>query len=422
MGVPAVERRRQLVGHECRHGVVDVVAHVIATGKEQLGVVGHTHFTIEDLAIAQVGVDVLPSVGPRLLREVAVGRRRDGGIAVEGGHGIIRSVVELVAAVALDDVATSGGSACPLRLVVVGAEERCAIEVHQHANHIVLHRRIVATVLQLTVGQRRGSIEVGQCTSSQARALRRACHVQRVALPVLNLAGSLLHLVSNVDGAILVGAAWNRDGLVVLCVVDTLVGHDGDRTIAAQQQPVVVGTGEASLAFAVDALLGCHLLVHVDVMNEHRCLIDALVGLFPSPIARLLVVLAELEGVVGVAIFVVVVAVLRVAVTIVHIVGEAVIVAVALRDDVGQLVVHERVGIGEPLFRLCAAGEDGLERFPIVEVLIGVEAVGAAGEGEGCRDIATGGTCQEYFVEIVLIHNISELRDGLEVDLYTCGH
>ena len=153
-------------------------------------------------------------------------------------------------------------------------------------------------VLQLTVGERTGGVDVSQCTGGESRALGGTDNVLGVALGKLDLLCCLFHLGGDILCHLLVGAACRGYLFIALGVVDTFVGHDGHRTVAAEQQPVVVGANEAGLTLVVDAVLGCHLGVLVDIVDEDRSLIDALIAIVPSLLVPVLAIVAELQGVV----------------------------------------------------------------------------------------------------------------------------
>ena len=158
----------------------------------------------------------------------------------------------------------------------------------------------MGAVLQLTIGQWRGGIDVGQCTGSQCGSFGGTSHKLCVgvvgsleAVPVSHLLGGLHHLVGYEGGTLLVGAAGNGQVTIRLRVVGTLVGHDGYGTVLTQQQPVVVSTHETGLSLEVAALFLGHLIVAVDIMDEYGGLVDALVGINPGIAAYILVIVTQ---------------------------------------------------------------------------------------------------------------------------------
>ena len=200
VGVPSVEAGG--------HGVHDEGAEsevVIAgtdegdTSEDMLRVVGSGHRSVEEVAIGQAGVDVGIAVGPVLSGEVAVVGRSNG-----DRHPLVRlihldMVIELVDRVAvvvgqLDDVAAGSGGLGPLLLVVVAAQQWCAIVAHQHLGDVVGDTVGVLAVGQLAVCQRAGGVGQGDGTCGKGCTLGRTSDIGLVALVVAQFLGSLNHL------------------------------------------------------------------------------------------------------------------------------------------------------------------------------------------------------------------------------------
>ena len=241
-------------------------------------------------------------------------------------------------------------------------------------------------VLQLTVGQWRGSIGEDDGARGQCGADGGPHDVGTVAAQGLQLAGGLEHLGGDVGGALLVGGAGRGQLVVAEGVVGALVGHDGHGSELAEQQPVVVGTHESGLPAIVLDLVGRHGRVATDVVDEDGCLVDALIASHPCVLSLVLVVVALVEGVIRSPVGVLGVAEGVVAVAVVHVVVEvegvpcaALAAGASLGAHLDVGAVEEGVGVGEPLVGLDLVGEDALECLAVVEVFVAVE-VGAGGE------------------------------------------
>ena len=390
MAVPAVLGR---TGHLVRHKGLDVVAQVIAAREDNLRVGGQVDLTVEESAIRQIGIDVGIAFGPVFLREVTILITGKGNRHLVGATGHHTVVIQLVVGITLYDVAAGSGSACPFRLIVLQTEQRGAVSVDQGLSHVVGHLRRMTAVLQLSVGQRTGSIDIDQCAHGEGSTLGGTCHELTIrvvgsleVVPVLYLVGSLQHLVGNEVGALLVGAAGDSQILIRHRVVGSLVGHEGNRTVFAQQQPVVVGTHETGLSSEVGTFLLGHLLVAIDVVDEHRGLIDTLVGIDPGVLTHLFVVVTQHQRIeTGASVTVAVE--FGVAVAENHIVAEALEIGTVnigeLGLTVGQGTFEEGKRLCQPAQGLVSVGEHRFQRSAVIEVLVGVQFIGTTGEGHG---------------------------------------
>ena len=79
-----------------------------------------------------------------------------------------------------------------------------------------------------------------------------------------------------------------------------------------------------------------------------------------------------------------------------------------LRTDVGILIIEVGIGMGKPLLSARLVGEDGRDGGAVLEILLGVEIVGAGCERQACADSRH----QEYIVSRFHYYNrIKFVRD-----------
>ena len=361
-----------------------VLVHV-TTSEDELRVVGRAHGTIEQLAIRLIGVDILPTVGPVLVRELSIVRRSDA-LRILATLGLVVEAIGIeVVDTQVNDILTGSSSACPLRFVVGQRQQRRAVEVLQLLGNVVGDISGMLSVLQLTVGQRRSSISEHNGTGGQGGSDGGTHHVALVAAVVLQFLRGLQHLVGDVGGALLIGRTWRSQLVVLQRVVGTFVGHDGHRSELTEQQPVIVGTHEAGLTAVVLYLILAQLIVYANVVDEDRSLVDALIAAHPGILAYSLGIVALAERVVRSIVGILGVTVCIIAVAIVHVVGKvegipvaAVITSGTLGADLEVAAVEERVGMCQPGVGLNLVGEDALQGLAVAEVFIRIK-IGAAG-------------------------------------------
>ena len=159
-----------------------------------------------------------------------------------------------------------------------------------------------------------------------------------MAAPVLQLFASLHHLGTDEFGALLICASGNREFPVIECVIRTFIRQNGHWAISAEKQPVIVCTHETGLPLHVEAFLLGQLIVTVDIMDEHRCLVNATVGACPGVRAKILIIVTLFERSIGIDRAPLVI-VGDIAVAEIHVIGETVQTYAALlfSYDIGKV-------------------------------------------------------------------------------------
>ena len=220
--------------HERTDTVVVVVLVHVATGEDELRVVDRAHATVEELAVRLVWVDVLPSVGPVLFRELSiVGWGNTLGIVASFGLVIEAINIEVVDA-KVHNVLTGSCSTCPFALVVGERQQRRTIKVTQQFSYVIGHVRGMMSILQLAVGKWACGIGEHDSTGCQCGSDGGTHSVALVTTSKLQFLCGLEHLVGNVGGTLFVSATWRSQLIVLQRVVGTFVCHNGHRTELAQ--------------------------------------------------------------------------------------------------------------------------------------------------------------------------------------------
>ena len=183
---------------------------------------------------------------------------------------------------------------------------------------------------------------------------------------------------------LLIRGTGEGKSLILLCIVGTFIGHDGHRTIFAEQQPIEVSTYETGLPLHVCALTLCEFVVLVDIVDEHRRLVNASVGVDPEILIEILVIVTLLEG--GVLAGIVeVVAEFVVAVTPQDVVGEHMVVTAVclLYAHVAEVVLEKVESACEPSICLVDIGKYRFKCHAVIEIFVGIKRILAG--GEHCR-------------------------------------
>ena len=298
-------------------------------------------------------------------------------------------MIEIVHA-KLHNVFAGSGCARPFLFLIVGVEQCSAFVVYQ----------LFGVGIGVSVGQRTGSESQCKSACGQASTLCWARTVLAVAPSILYFLGGLHHFAANIVGHLFIRAARSGYLFVTKSVINAFVGHDWHWTIAAEQQPIKVSTYKTRLAFKIEPFFLGHFGVPINVGDEHRSLINALVTHCPAFVKFVFAIFALHERVVRKLVELLRV-VVDVAVAIVHVVGEGKRIGFFLfANNIGVLVFQERIGVGKPLLGAYSAGEDLFNRDTVLKVFVGVQIVVAT--GKECSDAQ----CQRYQGDIFTFHDV----------------